>query len=136
MILNFFIDKDAEEKINFLSNFKIFKDLNIKEIRQIFRIMQCKTYQVDEVVFYPHKIGKAVFFIHSGKVIIQDDKSQKIRECVKGDSLGELAFVEETPRMFTATTTEVSEIFIIYKSTFDELVVRYPDIKNKIIKNI
>jgi CRP-like cAMP-binding protein len=135
IILDFFIDKYSKEKIEFLSNFKIFKDLNNKELRRIFSIMQCKTYQANEIVFYSHKIGKAVFFVYSGKVIIQDDKSQKVKECVKGDSLGELAFFEETPRMFTAITSKISEIFIIYKSNFDDLVSRYPDIKSKIIKN-
>ena len=137
---NLVIDKAIKEKLTFLKTCPIFTYLEDFEMRKVYNIMFQKTYPANDTIFEEGKIGKALFFILSGNVSIikhiSANKTKEIAALKSGDFFGEMALLEELPRSATAKTTEATEVYLIYKSNFDELLSSNPRIGIKIILNI
>ena len=138
-------DKEFEERIDFLSKVPIFAGIGKKGLGKINTIMHFKTYLPDEIIFTEGKLGKALFIIKTGEVVISKkmgnapestDREKVMTKFHDGDFFGEMALLEELPRSATARTSKRSDIFLIYKVRFDWLLEVYPAIGTKILHNL
>lgn len=135
---NLILDKETKQEIKFLKQLPIFQGLTDRAMSKLMTIMYKKKYPVNEIIFKEGDIGKAVFIIKSGEVIItKSGKEEKIlSKLSSGDFFGEMALLEEMTRSATAKTTHESEILFIYKVRFDALLEHYPSAGAKVIYNL
>jgi len=133
-----FLDKESKQKIEFLKQLPIFDGVTDRALYQIMNIMYRKTYPPNEIIFKEGDIGKAVFIIKSGEVVIlKSAKEEKIlTKLTAGDFFGEMALLDEFPRSATAKTTKESELYFIYKVRFDALLKYYPRGASRVIYNL
>jgi CRP/FNR family transcriptional regulator, cyclic AMP receptor protein len=79
----------------------------------------------DQVVFAEGDHGKEMFGLISGAVELRkDDRTLAVLE--PGDTFGELAIVDESPRSLTAVATEPSVLAVIDDKAFTYLVHETP----------
>jgi CRP-like cAMP-binding protein len=136
-----FFDKETKEKVKFFKKLKLFNDLSDRAVYKLMDIMYTKTYPANEIIFNEGDVGKAVFILKSGEVVItkmdKKDKQERILSRFStGDFFGEMALLEEMPRSATARTVQESEIVFIYKVRFDALLEHYPSGGAKVVHNL
>lgn len=136
-----FIDQEMKQKIDFFSKVSIFKGLNRFAVGKLVTAMYSRKYEAEEIICPEHELGKALFIIMSGEVVITRKsgllKEEKIISRLKsGDFLGEMALLEEKPRSATAKASTDCELYIIYKANFDSMIEKDPKIGLMVIKNI
>ncbi len=91
-------------------------------------------------LFKEGSIGKTLYLIVSGKVEIKKESlsgnQTVLAQYGKGASIGEMSLIDEAPRSATATVVEDTELLMLNKDKFDEILDKYPDIGIKILKNV
>ena len=65
-----FYDEEVLEKINFLKNIRLFRDIGEKDLIYILESLTERTYLKGETIFTEGDIGRALFIIASGKVAL------------------------------------------------------------------
>lgn len=94
-------------------------------------------YQADEVMFCEHEPGEEMFILKTGRVKIS--KIEKTAEKTlailsPGDIFGEMAIIEQKPRSATAETLEKTEVLVITKENFQEILKNRPEFLVKLIQ--
>ncbi|MBI3813595.1 MAG: cyclic nucleotide-binding domain-containing protein [Nitrospinae bacterium] len=91
-------------------------------------------------LFKEGSIGKTLYLIVNGKVEIKKESlsgnQTVLAQYGKGASIGEMSLIDEAPRSATATVIEDTELLMLNKDKFDEILERYPEIGIKILKNV
>ncbi len=114
-----------------LKTVPLFQSLTEEQHESIFQHITMEYFPENYVLFKKGVIGDAMFIIKSGKVNILDGD-----ECLatlgKGQFFGEMALLENKPRMAEAKTATECEIFLLKKSDFTQLIESSPDIKSRV----
>ncbi|HUT86168.1 MAG TPA: cyclic nucleotide-binding domain-containing protein [Elusimicrobiales bacterium] len=115
-----------QEKKNFLVQLPIFKELSLKDIARLMRGLKEKTFLKDEILFKQGDAARALFIVSKGKVDLKktnpDNTSEIIGHANAGEFFGEMALLEDMPRTVTAVATEKTHVFMLFKSTLDNMV--------------
>jgi CRP-like cAMP-binding protein len=59
------------------------------------------------------------------------NKTVKAAELGKGDFFGEMALISNEPRSATVTAIEVTELFVLQKNEFDQILMKNPAISQE-----
>jgi len=120
------------DKILHLKKIHIFSDLKISELAAIATIAKESSHQENEVVIREGDIGDAFFLIISGEVEVikqyQEPDEFRLALMSAGDYFGEMALFEAMPRSATIKTTKSTQLLVLDKGEFEELVEEYPKI--------
>jgi CRP-like cAMP-binding protein len=84
-----------------------------------------------EMVFFEGAPGDALYLIDSGRVEILSDKrsgSVVLARMGADEFFGEMALLTGKPRSASARTASHTNLWVLYRSDFDDLVNRYPSI--------
>ncbi len=137
---NILMDKEFEEKVNFLKSISLFKDLSRNSLGKLLQIIYTKTYKPKELIFEEGKPGVALFIIRTGEVSIFKKGTlgveKNITTLTEGNFFGEMSLIEELPRSASAKTNKESILFLIYKVKFDWFIEKNPREGLKIIYNL
>ena len=138
---NIYLDKEMKKKIDFFRKVSIFQGLTTYDVGVLVTVMYRRAYEAGEVICPEHEIGKALFIIMDGEVVISRKagllKEEKVITRMKsGDFFGEMSLLEEKPRSGTAKAMSNCDIYIIYKANFDGMVEKKPRIGVQVIRNI
>lgn len=111
----------------------IFRELD-KDLRtQVAGMLRVEEYPVGHVVVRQGEIGDKFYIVARGKVgvsIEQDDgKSDKVAVLEDGDSFGEVALLENIPRIATATTETPTVCLTLRRAAFDNLLEKHPTVR-------
>lgn len=117
----------------------IFNHLTNKEMDEVFKQVNSKTYRRQEHLYMAGDPENALFVLHRGKIRIyrlnEEGKEQLIRVLLPGDFTGELAlFGGETMHDSYAEAAEESKVCEIQKEELYSLLKEYPEIGIKIIE--
>ena len=118
-------------------NYPFFSDFTDAELQHIFKISSKKVYHKGEVVFKEGTIGNEMHIIISGEILItkkfHKEGNTIINTLKGGDSFGEMAIVDESPRYATATAKSDSILIAI-----NEVILRNsePRLCFKLYKNL
>ncbi len=110
----------------------IFSDLPEEVIDQVVLIGNKKTYAKESVILVEEEIGTALFVIISGKVKVSRSSSDG-REVIlsilsDSDFFGEMSILDGLNRSATVVALEDSELFIIQRKEFLDLLNKHPEI--------
>lgn len=125
---------------DFLKYVPIFSDLDDKTLEKIAEIGIRKNFSRDTVVLFEHETGSALFVIASGKVKVSrvSDDGKEVILTILGESdfFGEMAILDGLTRSANVTAMEDSELFIIQRSDFLELLHNYPEIAVALLQEL
>ena len=125
---------------NFLKYVPIFSDLDEGTIDQISKLGARKSFSKDSVVLFEHETGSALFVIVNGKVKISrvstDGKEVILTILNESDFFGEMAILDGLSRSANVTAMEDSELFIIQRSEFLNLLQNHPEISISLLQEL
>lgn len=129
-LLNFFLDPETRDKKEFLRHLSLFQGLRNKDILHIIRNLQERTFLKGETIFAQGDVGRALFIVASGNIQLTrmsaDSKPEMLATVHPGEFFGEMALLEEMPRTATATASENSKIYILYKVKLESMLYSSP----------
>lgn len=110
----------------------IFSDLPEEVIKQVALVGNKKTYSKDSVILVEEEVGTALFVIIKGKVKVSRSSSDG-REVIlsilsDSDFFGEMSILDGLNRSATVVALEDTELFIIQRKEFLDLLNKHPEI--------
>ncbi|KUG24820.1 camp-binding protein [hydrocarbon metagenome] len=110
----------------------IFSDLPEEVIDQVVLTGNKKTYTKDSVILVEEEIGTALFVIIKGKVKVSrssnDGREVILSILTDSDFFGEMSILDGLNRSATVVALEDSELFIIQRKEFLDLLNKHPEI--------
>lgn len=129
-----------EKSHQFLMNVPIFADLEEETLTKISLLGKKKIYEKDSVILLEHEAGTALFVIVHGKVKVSrvSDDGKEVILSILGDSdfFGEMAILDGLNRSANVTAIETSEIFLIQRSDFLDLLYNHPEISISLLQEL
>jgi CRP-like cAMP-binding protein len=120
-----------------LKGIYLFGNLTDEELKKISGIIVKEKHAANSVLFREGDKGDKFYIILKGSVRISQTISGAGEEALtileKGDYLGEMALIEDAPRSADAIIHEDSELLVISKQDFDELLFFEKDIAYKML---
>jgi len=136
----FFRDDQHWENLNFFRSITIFRGMTARQLGRIMQAMQERIYRQGETLFSEGEIGRAVFIIKSGQVELTKKtahgQNRRLGILGPGQIFGEMALLENRPRSATANVIEEGTIHLLYASTMESLIRRYPDAGVRLMRNM
>ncbi|MDF1611867.1 MAG: Crp/Fnr family transcriptional regulator [Stygiobacter sp.] len=124
----------------FLSKVPIFSELKKETLEKIEKIGQRKSYNKGEVILMEDDPGSALFIIISGKVKVarssNDGKEVILSILNESDFFGEMAILDGQKRSATVSAIEPSEVFILQRNDFIDLLYAHPDISVALLQEL
>jgi len=133
-IKNLFIDPALKSDIKSLKDIALFQGLNDRALAKIALIVFKKTYSAGEEIYKPGHEANAVYIINAGEVKITNGESDRVLD--SGDFFGEISLLENKRHDSSAKAVKNCEIYMIYRSKFNELTESDLKIGFKIMKNL
>lgn len=110
----------------------IFSDLDEEVLEQVVQVGNKKTYAKDSVILVEEEVGTALFVIIKGKVKVSrssnDGREVILSILSDSDFFGEMSILDGLNRSATVVATEDSELFIIQRKEFLDLLNKHPEI--------
>jgi len=117
---------------DFLKYVPIFSELSDSTLEQISKLGMKKKFLKDSIILFEHETGSALFVIVSGKVKVSrvSEDGKEVILTILGDSdfFGEMAILDGLTRSANVTAMEDSELFIIQRKDFLELLQIHPEV--------
>jgi len=125
---------------DFLKYVPIFSDLDEKTLEQISKLGTRKPFKKEAVILFEHETGSALFVIIEGKVKVSrvSDDGKEVILTILGDSdfFGEMAILDGLARSANVTAMEDSELFLIQRSDFLDLLHSHPEVSVALLQEL
>jgi CRP/FNR family cyclic AMP-dependent transcriptional regulator len=122
----------AQEDISFLRNVPIFSDLEDKDLLKVVKLGTRQKYKKGNIVVLEQESGAALFVIISGKVKVvrmdEDGREVILSMFGPGEFFGEMALLDGLARSASVVATVKSELFMIHRRDFLELLHEFPTV--------
>ncbi|OQY08901.1 MAG: hypothetical protein B6I28_04000, partial [Fusobacteriia bacterium 4572_132] len=104
----------------------LFKELEEKEMDEIIEKIHLKKYKKSEILFWKGDLGDALYIIKKGKIkiteLFENGREKILTIFTDGDFLGEMAIIDGEKRSASAEAIEESEVYVLYKKDFLEIL--------------
>jgi len=125
---------------DFLKYVPIFMELPEATLEKIELVGSRRNFQKDQIILLEEEVGSALFMIVTGKVKVSRSSSDG-REVIltilsESDFFGEMAILDGLTRSATVTATEPTELFMIQRKDFLELLKTYPEISISLLQEL
>lgn len=112
----------------------LFSDLTQREMMIVEGFLHERTYLKDEVIFDEGDDSQAIYFVRAGSVLIcpQGRADQAYTVLGKGDTFGELALLDDAPRVTQARAAEGCTVLALFRGDFSALMTSHALIASKI----
>lgn len=128
------------EQSNFLQEVPIFADLDEPTLDKILSIGAKKTFGKDVIILQEEEAGAAFFVIIRGKVKVcrsgLDEKEVILSLLTESDFFGEMALLDGQNRSANVISTEDTELFIIQRSDFLDLLKEHAEISIALLQEL
>jgi CRP/FNR family cyclic AMP-dependent transcriptional regulator len=126
--------------INFLRNVSIFEELPERDLEKIAKLGTRKKFSKGNIILMEDEIGSALFIIINGKVKVSR-LDETGREAVlsilgSGEVFGEMSLLDGMKRSATCSALTDTEVLIIYRDDFLNLLQKYPQIAISLLKEM
>jgi CRP/FNR family cyclic AMP-dependent transcriptional regulator len=117
--------------LNILRTIPLFQALSESEHKTIIEHVNMEYFPAHHTLFKEGVMGESMYIIKSGMLRIFNATGE-LAQLGEGDFFGEMALIEDKPRMASAETLSDCEIFLLKKEDFAELMQKSPDIAEKV----
>jgi CRP/FNR family transcriptional regulator, cyclic AMP receptor protein len=121
-----------QEEINFLRNVPIFSELEEKDLLKVVKLGTSQKYKKGNIVVLEQESGAALFVIISGKVKVvrmdEDGREVILSMFGPGEFFGEMSLLDGLARSASVVATVKSELFMIHRRDFLELLNEFPTV--------
>ena len=134
-MLRSLIGKFESPQLATLRSISLFSEIATSELRTIRGLLHHRTYLKDEVIFDEGEEGQAIYFILRGKVLIcRQGKPVEgmIAELGVGQCFGEMALLDNAPRMAQVRATEDCSLDVLFREDFLRLIQSHSHIASKL----
>lgn len=123
-----------------LKDIPLFKGLSDEVLEALERVSVVKTFPKNTILFSEGDQSDSFYIIRSGKVNvgINDEEGREVILSIlgPGEYFGEIALMDGEPRSAYVMTKEPSQLIIISKSDFHELLSNHPDIMTNLFRGL
>ncbi|MBT3377802.1 MAG: cyclic nucleotide-binding domain-containing protein [Lentisphaerae bacterium] len=116
-----------EVMAGFLAQTPLFADLSEEGLLAVAQSMTVSTIRKGTLVIREGDCGDLLFVVHSGEVVVSKETETGHRAVVatlaEGEVFGEIALLDRVPRTATVTASCTTELFILPRISFDELLL-------------
>jgi CRP-like cAMP-binding protein len=130
------------ENIEFLKNVPIFSELNDDTLLKLSQLGTLKSFEKDSIILSEQDAGSALFVMVTGKVkvarVSNDDKNKEVILTLlnPSDFFGEMALLDGLARSATVTSIEDSQVFIIQRNDFLDLIQQHPEVSIALLQEL
>ena len=121
-----------------LIKISLFKNMDLQVVESIANQLECKKYNVGEVIVKEDEAGDKFYIIASGKVEVLTTgfhgKHLRLAVLAEGDYFGEMALLENTSRTATIQTLTPCTLLTLTRSQFDNILNALPELRGKLQK--
>jgi CRP/FNR family transcriptional regulator, cyclic AMP receptor protein len=121
-----------QEDINFLRNVPIFAELEEKDLLRVVKLGTSQKYKKGNIVVLEQESGAALFVIITGKVKVvrmdEDGREVILSMFGPGEFFGEMSLLDGLARSASVVATVKSELFMIHRRDFLELLNEFPSV--------
>ena len=122
----------AQDDINFLRNVPIFSELEEKDLVRVVKLGTRQKYKKGNIVVLEQESGAALFVIITGKVKVvrmdEDGREVILSMFGPGEFFGEMSLLDGLARSASVVATVKSELFMIHRRDFLELLNEFPTV--------
>jgi CRP/FNR family transcriptional regulator, cyclic AMP receptor protein len=115
----------------------LFEGLSNRELQEIDRLLQHKTYQSGEVIFQQDNPGVGLFIVVTGSVeVSQEEEDGTVLELATakpGEFFGELALLDDAPRSASAVAVDETSVVALFRTDLLALSETRPRLGVKIL---
>lgn len=133
-MLNFFHSRKPSERLCELEKLSLFVDLTHRELSIVDGFVHERMFLKDEVIFDEGDDGQGIYIILDGRVLIcrQAQGEPPIALLERGGFFGELALLDDVPRMAQARAIENCTLIVFFRGDFMNLMQSHALIASKI----
>ncbi len=133
-MLNLFSRSEPSARLRQLEELSLFVDLTRGEMKIIDGFVHERNFLKDEVIFDEGDEGQAIYIALSGHVLIcrQGQTGLPIALLERGSFFGELALLDNAPRMAQARAAENCTLLVLFRGDFLNLMHSHALIASKI----
>jgi CRP-like cAMP-binding protein len=120
---------DLVQAAGMLQRVPIFANLPRDVLDEVASHLLLRHTPAGEVIYAPGDPGDAMYFVESGQVEItteDEDRREMLARLIPGDSFGDMALLTGKSRTVTARTVTHSNLWALYRTDFDALLVKHP----------
>jgi CRP/FNR family transcriptional regulator, cyclic AMP receptor protein len=122
-----------DTKVQALSRAPLFEGLSRRELVQLARISEDLEVEPGTVLCKEGELGREFFVIVDGEVEVTRE-GKRVATGGGGEFFGEIALLEETPRMATVTAKTPVRCFVLTRKDFRGLVAENPSVERKVLR--
>jgi PPM family protein phosphatase len=113
--------KKLQLKREILARMPLFRPLNDREILRVLQVTDVITYRPGEIVITEGEKGEELYIVLSGQLKVSR-KGAEVATLAPGAHVGEMALVRSQPRSATVTADSMSELMVIRRQEFFEIL--------------
>ncbi|HID38284.1 MAG TPA: Crp/Fnr family transcriptional regulator [Calditrichaeota bacterium] len=118
----------------------LFSELKDSDLEQIAKMAVRQVYKKDNMVLIEEEVGSTMFVILNGRVKISriSDEGREVilSILVDGDFFGEMSILDGQTRSANAVTLEDTELLIIRRENFLQMLHSYPQVAINLLKEL
>jgi CRP/FNR family transcriptional regulator, cyclic AMP receptor protein len=122
-----------DTKVEALRRAPLFEGLSRKELVQLARVSEDLDVPPGKMLCREGDVGQEFFVIVDGEVEVTR-KGKRLATRGGGEFVGEIALLEDTPRMATVTATTPLRVFVLTRGDFRHLVDENPSVQRKVFR--
>ena len=126
--------------IDFLRNVSRFESLDQEELEALSDVTFTRTFDRDNVIILAEEEGDTLFIIKKGQVkvsIVSEEGREVILSLLGPNSVfGELSLLDGKPRSANVIATEETDLLILRRSDFLELIYKTPQIATALLAEL
>ena len=124
-----------------LAHVELFSSLDKKELQTLAKSSQERTYSAGTTLFSQGDSGSGLYILKSGKVSITQKSGaqgaeKEINTVGAGETLGEMALLDDQPRSATVTAVEDVTALLLPIWEFRGVIKAHPDIALKLLATL
>ncbi|HTU02467.1 MAG TPA: cyclic nucleotide-binding domain-containing protein [Candidatus Sulfotelmatobacter sp.] len=133
-------DEALPKMLDLLCTVPIFDDLRVADLTLLAKHMTCYEIGEGDVLFVEGERGHYVCFVVEGELEVSKVSASGTRTVLtrlsRGQSIGEMAVIDEAPRSATVTALTASRLLTFSRGDFEALLDEHPAIGIRILKGI
>jgi CRP-like cAMP-binding protein len=131
--------KQDQELISQLRETSLFHGMPEQAVATVVQKAIVRQLTAGEVLMRRGELGDSLFMIHTGwvKIVTEDSRGEEliINKCGPGETLGEVALLDQGPRSATVIALTESEVFELRSEDFQALLDQRPDLAMALIRD-